>query len=318
MATPNTAVLAAFLLLTMSFPQVYADDYPDPDASLRFEYQYIRTGDFFDNSPYFASGGDVGNTDSHALIISGDVALNNRWTLFASLPYIQKRHKGTAPHDFTEFNTFDPPDRRLVDDGSFHGGLQDLSLGIRFLAKDGPLRISPFVSYGVPTDDYPFYGKAIIGTNLRQIPVGVQLGYQPYFSDWYFSGNVAYVFSEKPIGVNVDHWLAFASAGYYFTPGLFGSVFVSHKDTPNGLKLPEDFTDDPNYGDLSFLDSKQWWQHDRVLAHSFTNLGVGIDYILNKRYQISGQVFTGIHAEQTNEVDYAFTIAVTRVFGNMP
>ena len=73
------------------------------------------------------------------------------------------------------------------------------------------------VSYGVPTTDYPYYGKAIIGTNLWRIPIGVQLGYQPYFSDWYFSGIAAYVFSEEPIGV--DTLLFYAARFRHFARG---------------------------------------------------------------------------------------------------
>ena len=165
-------------------------------------------------------------------------------------------------------------------------------------------------------DDYPIYGKAAIGANLWAVPIGVQLDFQPYFSDWRFGGNVAYVFREQPLDINVDYWLYTVSAGYYFTPRTFISAYVFGKDTPQGVKLPDDFTDDPTYQDLADFDTELWWQHDRVLAHSFTNLGLGIDYVISDRYQFSGQAWTSLNAEQANEVDYALSIALSIFFGN--
>jgi hypothetical protein len=177
------------------------------------------------------------------------------------------------------------------------------------------LTISPYVGYGFPADDYPFYAKAAIGGNLWNIPVGVDLGYIPYFSDWNVRGNLAYVFSEEPLGINVDYWLAYLSAGYWFKPRFSANVFLSAKYLRNGLIMPWDFTDDPTYGNYPVdFDTIYWWQHDRLLRHRFVNAGIGFDYFLNESYQLSGSYFTGLWAEQTNEVDYAFTLALTRYF----
>ena len=284
-------------------------------SAIRMEYQYIRTGDFFDESLIYGSGGDIGTTDTHALVLSGNYPLGERLSIFASLPFVQKRHQGNNPHDFLEFVNFDPPDRRLVDDGNYHGGFQDLSVGGRYRLLDGPVQISPFISYGLPVDDYPIYGKAAIGANLWSIPLGIQFDYQPYFSDWAFNANVAYVVREKPLDINVDYWLYYASAGYFFAPRIFGSVFVFGKDTPHGARLPYDFTDDPTYQTPADFDNALWWQHDRVLAHSITNVGIGIDYVISERYQLAGQAWTSTRAEQVNEVDYALSFALTMFFG---
>lgn len=312
----SLASLAPALSIMLLPALAAAQDDSVRKSSLRFEYQYIRTGDFFDESLVFGSGGDIGTTDTHALILSGNLPVGDSLSLFASVPYVQKRHQGTNPHNFQEFVNFDPPDRRLIDDGDYHGGLQDLSFGARYQMLDGPVTIFPFISYGVPMDDYPIYGKAAIGANLWAIPIGMQLDFQPYFSDWRFSGNVAYVFREEAFDVNVDYWLYTVSAGYYFSPRTLISAFVFGKDTPHGLKLPYDFTDDPTYQDFADFDNELWWQHDRVLAHSFTNAGLGIDYVINERYQFSGQAWTSLRAEQANEVDYALSLAVTMFFGS--
>jgi hypothetical protein len=291
------------------------------DASIRLEYQYIETGNFYDENFTF----DYWNTKSHILMLSGDYALSERWSVYASLPYVKKRFIpdpenpfGGDPHNPNDpwWIDFVPPDKRFIDDGHYHGDLQDLSFGVRYLAIDGPsLTVTPYIGYGFPTTNYPFYAKAAIGTNLWNIPLGVDLTYIPYFSDWYLRGNLAYVFSEEPLDVNVDYWLGYLSAGYWFRPGFSVNAFVSVKYLRDGLVMPWDFTDDPTYGNYpGDFDTIYWWQHDRLLRHRFANAGIGIDYFLNEKYLLSGSWYTGIWAEQTNEVDTAFTLALTRYF----
>jgi len=291
------------------------------DASLRIEYQYIHTGSFFDDL-YELS---YAYTESHAAVLSGNYAVSDRWTVFASLPYVQKRHgwypgdpyKGD-PHNPNDafWVDYQPPDLRFIDDGTYHGGLQDLSFGIQYLALDGPVSISPYIGYGWPASNYPIYGKAAIGQNLWTIPVGLNFEILPSFSDWYLQGSAAYVFSEKPLGVNVDYLLAYLSTGYYFTPAFSMNVFATLKYVFKGLKMPYDFTDDPTYGNYpEAFDTPVWWQHDRVIGHRSANWGIGFDYFVNEKYQLSGSWFKGFYAEQSNEVDRAITLALTRYWG---
>jgi len=307
------------LLAFLSTEATHAQSQKKGDGRLRVEYQYIRTGTFYDDLYEF----DYWTTDSHIALFSGDYAISDRWTVYAALPYVQKRFNageqfGGDPHNPNDpwWIDFQPPDKRFIDDGSYHGGLQDLSFGVTYLALDGPLKVSPYIGYGFPASNYPFYAKAAIGGNLWAIPVGVSLSYVPYFSDWYFGGNLAYVFSEKPLDVNVDYWLGYLSAGYWFKPQFTMNAFLSAKYIREGLVMPWDFTDDPTYSNYpEDFDNPRWWQHDRLLRHRFVNVGIAFDYFPNQKYQLSGSWFTGVWAEQTNEIDRAFTLALTRYWG---
>ena len=55
--------------------------------------------------------------------------------------------------------------------------------------------------------------------------------------------------------------------------------------------------------------------HDRLLSNRYVNAGVGFDWFLNEKYLLSGSYYSAIWSEQTNEVDYAFTLGLTRYFG---
>ena len=309
------------LLTLLASTVSWAQDQSRGDASLRLEYQFIHTGVFHDAG---ILTGDYWTTDSQVALLSGDYALSERWTFFAALPYVQKRFNPDLSH-FTRGDPhnpndpwwidFVPPDKRFIDDGNYHGGFQDFSFGVSYLATDGPLIVVPYIGYGFPADDYPFYAKAAIGANLWNIPVGVDVTYVPYFSDWYLNGNLAYVFSEEPLDVNVDFWLGYLEAGYWFSPRFSTNAFLSAKYLRDGYVLPWSFTDDPTYSNYpGDFDTIYWWQHDRLLRHRFVNAGIGFDYFLSEKYQLSGSYFTAIWSEQTNEVDYAFTLALTRYF----
>ena len=307
------SVLGFLAFLPTNFAQ--AQSQQKGDASLRVEYQYIRTGNYQGDG--FVA--DYWTTDSHIALLSGDYSLSEHLTVYAALPYVQKRFNATIgngdPHNPNDpfWIDFVPPDKRFIDDQNYHGGFQDLAFGLKYLAVDGPAwTVSPYIGFGFPTDNYPFYAKAAIGANLWNIPLGVDLSYIPYFSDWHFRGNLAYVFSEQPLDTNVDYWLGYLSAGYWFKPGFSMNVFLSVKYLPNGLILPWDFTDDPTFSNYpEAFDTQEWYHHDRLLRHRFANLGVAFDYFLNGRFKVSGSYFTGIWAEQTTEVDRAFAVSLT-------
>ena len=317
---PRALSLVAIVLLgSLAFDLALAQGQKKGDASIRLEVQHIRTGKFI----FDLGEANYWTTDTQLMLISGDYAVSDRLTVFGALPYVRKRFNagelfGGDPHNPNDFYWVDfvPPDKRFWDDGEYHGDFQDLSIGVSYvLTEEGPLTVTPFMSYGVPVTNYPFFAKAAIGKNLWTLPVGVSLSYVPYFSDWHFDGSFAYVFSEKPLDVNVDYSVLHLSAGYWFKPNLSINAFLAGKYTWQGYEF-SDFADDifsAVYPDD--FGTEVWWHHDRLFAARHLNIGAGFDYFLNESYKVSGSGYTGIWAESTNEIDFAFTLGVTRYFG---
>lgn len=273
------------------------------DGSFRFEYQYVETGDFASS----VGDLDIGNTQSHVFMFSGDYALTDRWTVSASLPYIKKRHEGALPHDPAELTAFPQADQSLIDDGNFHSDWQDLYLNIAYQAMTGPLTLYPFVAYGTPTNDYPFYAHAAVGRNIWHVPVGVAFNYTPLFSDFTFSGDAAYVFTEKSLGVDTSHWLINLDFAYYFTRAFAPKIFFSIKHGTQGLSFPDDF-------DLNALNDEAWYFHDRTIKHNFVNGGIGFDWVLSDNYVLSATALTMLNPDQVNTVDFGLSLGITRYF----
>lgn len=298
---------------------VVAQSQQKGDASIRVELQHIRTGKF----EFDIGEADYWTTDTQVVLISGDYAISDRMTVFGALPYVRKRFNSKVdwggdahnPNDYY-WVEFVPPDKRFWDDGEYHSDFQDFSIGVSYvLMEGGPLTVVPFMSYGVPVSNYPFFAKSAIGKNLWTLPIGVTLSYVPYFSDWHFDGSIGYVFSERPLDVNVDYSILHLSAGYWFKPNLSINAFLSGKYTWHGYQFL-DFVDDLStfvYPDD--VGTEEWWHHDRLFAARHLNAGAGFDYFLNENYKVSGSGYTSIWVDTSTEVDFAFTLAVTRYFG---
>ncbi len=293
------------------------------DASMRVEYQFIRTGTFLSQSQEF----DYWTTETQVALLSGDYAINDRWTVFVALPYVRKRFNSEVPWGGDPHNPNDPywidfvpPDKQFWDDGDYHGAFQDFSIGVGYRFQNGPWTLHPYISYGVPASDYPFFAKAAIGKDLWTVPVGTSFSYVPYFSDWHFDGNVAYVFSEKPLGANVDYWLVHLSAGYWFKANLSVNAFLSLKYVRDGISLlsPDFLNDDaafpPVYPDD--YDTREWWHHDRLVGNRNLNFGLGFDYFFSPQWKVSGSGYQSVWTDESNEVDFAFTLGFTRFFGD--
>ena len=273
------------------------------DGSFRVEYQYVRTGEF-DSS---VGDIDIGNTDGHTLMFSFDYALSDRMTVRASLPWVKRRHTGALPHDpVADITAWDPPNKDLLDDGNYHTDWQDLFVGVSYVVKEGPVTLEPFISIGVPTNDYQFYAHAAVGKGLWHVPVGVSVHYEPPLSDFYTSGSVAYVIAEKTLGVDVSYWLVGGTFGYFVTPRFVPKIFFSMKDA-KGLSFPDDF-------DVMNLNDEKWYHHDQIIKHNYLNAGVGFDYIINENYQVSADWFTMVKPDQVNVVERAWSFSLTHSF----
>ena len=298
----KSVVCATAIFAMLCHSHAFADK---GDGSFRVEYQFVETGDFESSVGPL----DIGETQAHVFMFSGSYEVSDRWTLSASLPWIKKRHQGALPHNPTlDLTEYPEADQTLVDDGNFHSDWQDLYVNAMFDAYEGERwSVSPFVSVGLPTNSYPFYAHAAVGRNIWHVPVGAAISFKPYFSDFSFHGDIAYVFTEKSLDVNIDHWLINLDLAYYVTPALAPRVFVSIKHSTSGLSFPDDF-------DVSALNDEAWYFHDRTIKHNFVNAGVGFDWLLNDKYMLSGSALTMVNPDQVNTVDIGLSLGITRFF----
>ena len=85
-------IVQIVVLLTVASVAQTQERIANLDNSIRVEYHYAYTGDFIYDTADF----DAGNTTSHALVLSGVYSINDRWKLYASIPYVQRRQSGAT------------------------------------------------------------------------------------------------------------------------------------------------------------------------------------------------------------------------------
>jgi Putative MetA-pathway of phenol degradation len=246
---------------------------------------------------------DLGRVDTQSLEVAIDYPLTDRLRVHAGIPFVRKRHKGPGQHQ--PANIPGREDAPFIDDGKYHSNWQDFVLGFSYLAVDRPrFQVEPFASYGVPSSDYPFFGNAAVGQNLWHVQIGSRFTYVPLFSDFYFRFDPSYTFVEKTLGQSVNHWRAHFEVGYWFSHNFTGRAFVFSK-YGDGLEVPDDFPS---------MMSEEWYQHDRLLKHNYTNAGIGADWQINGRTRLRSSALRMVDADNVHVVDYAFSLGVTRSF----
>lgn len=291
---------AAACLLSLPLAAAEPQESRKGHGHMSLGYQYISV-DGFESS---IGELPIGTVDTHSLNFEIEYYLSDKWTLSAGIPYVRKRYQGSGPHD--PLALVPPrPEVENVDQGNWNDDFQDFHLGVRYLAKEGRFSIEPYVFYGVPSNDYPFFGHAAVGQNLNKLDVGSQFSWFPGLSDAYYRLDLGYVFVEETLGVSIDHWKVGAEAGYYFNQQLTGRVFAQLKDG-KGLSFPDNFPPPRT--------NEQWYQHDRLVKHNYANAGVGLDWSIDERYHLSTSLMTMIWAEQVHKMDYSFTVSMSRAF----
>jgi len=271
-----------------------------PRGSYGISYQYIRESDVATN----AGDIDIGTSDTHAILFDLEFAINEKWELYAGLPYVTKRYNGDSPHDpgSLDAHTTDEP---FIDDGRFHSDFQDLVFGFRYLLPVSSVDIRPFIGAGVPTSDYPIFAHAAVGQNLQRLDLGAKIEYQPPFSNFFFSFVLTRAFVEQVADVNVDYWRFDGEIGYFINPRLaVRGYFLTRQG--NGLQFPDDFP--PPRNDL------HWYEHEGVLAREYAIVGMGVDWSLSERNMISTSLLKSVHAKFIHQIDYGLTVRLTRGF----
>jgi hypothetical protein len=256
----------------------------------------------------FAGSGEVfplGDVDTRAALVGFEYRFAPRWTIEAQLPFVRRRHVGPPTHNPARLVPLRPSLPR-VDDGDWHGGLQDFSATLRYDWIDDAMRVRPFLGISIPTRDYPFFGNSAIGTRLVKGRLGVEVVRPIGLSDFYWRGEYAYEVIERSYeGVSTNAHLGELELGWFANPRLRVRGFVSVRD---GKGLPDD-------ADFAGRTNLRWYFHDRNVRHNATVAGLGAEYALGERWSLSVLGQRLISGEAIHRIRFAGTVQVTRHFG---
>ena len=205
-----------------------------------------------------------GGTYSHVAVAELDYGITDSIGLTVQVPFVISRYTGPPVYFVGGIETHPGP----LDDGAYHGAFQDLRAEVRRLFWVGPIPVAPFIAASVPTHDYETVGEAVPGRHRRDLQIGANIdtNLDRLLSGMYAHGRYGYGRAQEIEGFaftrsNIDVEVGFPVASRILLRGVAGWQ-IRHKG-PSVRELTVD-----------------WEHHDRFIAPSYTNLGIGTSVLV--------------------------------------
>lgn len=317
--TPMAALLVACLSAWTTPTHAQAWVPGKGQGSIELLYEQKQTTALTNADGSSVAFGKVIDRTAHLNI---DYGLSDRWAISFGLPFESNRFTGNDPHDPRVFPF--PNSQRFLDDGRYHAGWSDWSVGLRYQWRTRLALVTPFIAYTQPSHTYTFFAHSALGTDQKALQVGVYLGqwFPPPWQNLFWEVGLAYTFEQStkdldPIANRfladdrtVDHSTIRLKLGYNITPRLVGHASIEHVNSyGNGVNAVQSFANpdgSPNFNNIFY--------HDALLLMRTTTASIGLDYQLSERYALSFDVSRTLTAANAHSYDYDANLGISRSF----
>lgn len=294
------ALAAADLFPSAAHAQAWV--LPDGEGSVSILYHHIFVEDHvFSKGERF----DVGHIRTQLLSADVELGVTDRLSLRAVLPYVASRYTGGAAH----VHRGEPPAGfEMLDDGTYHGTIQDLRVEARYGAWEFPVAIAPFVGVNVPTHDYEFFAHSAPGLNMAELQLGTYAGVQR--GPLSLQGRLSYGIYERVAGRRRKRTALDAEIAWLATRNVRLSAFQAAQFSHGGenLLLEEILN--------RTISAHDWWpHHDQIGRANTYNVGGGISLQITPAVAVHGSLLTTIAGKNTHAVQYGLTVGTTWGFG---
>jgi len=281
------------------------------EGTVTSAYQYANVHDHVrgDGTEFQA-----GRIYSHSMSVQLDYGVTDKLAASFSLPYITSLYKGAQPHNPAALATANHEE--LIDDGTYHGTIQDLGFGVRYnLIRKPTIAVTPFAAINLPSHDYVFYAHTAAGRNLWQVSLGTSVGgaADRVLPKSYFQVRYGYGITEKTrvngISYGGNQSLLRGDFGYAVNERLTIKAMEIFQKTHGGLDYPNDFPD--RTGEL-------WLHHDQVQQIDYLELGGGFDFTLSRRTDLSASLLRSVWGHNGHSLRMGLSIGLTYYFPRAP
>ncbi len=299
------AVRVLSLLLAISLPvlaQAWLSPKGDGVVTMLYQNDIERLHSFGDGRTK-----DRGHTYLDAVYFNTDLSLTDKIAVSVSMPYIAGKYVGPFPHMLVRG---DPSTAVALDDGNYHGGIQDFRFNVRYALSRRDLKIAPFFQASIPSHSYATLGHAAVGFDESEYRVGVSVGRRlnPILPKAFVQGQ--YAFGMTPVvAANIAPKRSYGELqlGYLLSRriSLQGSSVLTWAH--NGIDFDYDLF--PNN-----LTVEQYLNHDRIARGKLLDTSGSITYQMNRStsfFLSVGHSFYGTNAHLRYLVT---TVGFTKAF----
>jgi len=205
------------------------------------------------------------------ITLSAEYGLTHKLAVGFTAPYIRSKYTGKEEPLNLPAN--------VVDDGVYHGTVQDLRFEGRYNILQRPVMMTPFFAVSVPSHHYETIGESSVGPDLRQITTGVYAGrlLNPIVSRAFVHGSYSYTAVQKILDLSLNRSNIDFSTGYFITPTLSASFLWRRQWTHGGLNFAEIY---------STTSSDVFLQQDRLTRQDFQHIGAGMGLSLTESVSV--------------------------------
>jgi hypothetical protein len=241
-----------------------------------------------------------------------DYGISANFALNMSVPYAIKRYTGARKHAIADEHGH--VDLSQEDNGNWHGEWQDLNLGLQYRSGWGQWAITPYATYGNPTNDYEHFAHAATGANQKFLELGVDVGrvLPAPFERVFVQLGYGYSFLEKYRHVDVDRSVLRLETGYLAGDRLMLRLFAVGQKSHGGLDFPDDYA--YTRGNRTPDEIRLYYHHDQTQRVDYIEIGAGGAYDLGPRTQLFVSYLETLWGENGHETDRAWTMGLSRSF----
>jgi hypothetical protein len=230
---------------------------------------------------------------SRGVLLNLDYAITDRVSFSVGLPYLGAKYTGPEP------SFFGLP----VDDCfCWNTGWQDLGGTVRYSLANGAFALTPSLSVGVPSQNYDYYGEAVLGRNLHELRLVLDAGQRlDAISDRLsISGRYSFAFVEQVLDLSNNRSNLSLEVALLATRSVATRAAFSWQRSHGGLRSDE------------FATEEQYQQYDRILKDNNFHVTGGVSYSLPRADLFAS--YTHYAAGTDTHAGYAITAGVSVPF----
>jgi hypothetical protein len=271
---------------------------PAGDGFVSIDYQNFSSPGHLNRLGQKGGGG----TQSHSVLFEVEYGITDRIALTAALPFITVKYTGEGVACPLCVASNLPFELSHLDDGAYHGTLQDFRFGMRYNVVRKGLFLTPFLSAIVPSHHYENEGEAAVGRRFFEGQIGINAGRDlgPLLPRAYVQGRYSYALVPRDVGVRLNRSNVILEGGYSITTALAVRGLSSWQETHGGVPgvLPILAPDGlfPDAGERTLV----LQSHDRLLQDNNWRVGAGASYVLRESVELSGTVLTVVSGTNTH------------------
>lgn len=277
------------------------------EGAVSFVYQ-----DLFDRYHQFPGIGKVDNgpTTSRSILVDVTYGLTDRIAVSFGVPWVAAKYVGSSPHPQVDLSGATPRffGATPLDDGSFHGTLQDVRFDVRYNLTKKWLVLTPFIGTAGPSRSYTTLAHAAPGQGLKQLQLGVSGAkmLDRYVPGLFVQGRYAYAIAEKKLDISHNRSNADLELGYFVTPRLRVMALGAGQVTHGGIDIITNAR--------VRLPASQFLHHDQITRINFLNVGGGVAYSISERIDVFASMIRTVAARNGHMVDRGLTTGLSWSF----